>query len=181
MSDFKKFVEDFPTRCEDLLTIFGDDAKIIDREVTLLLSLMMSSFILTYERTHKKHPSSENMSYPVDLKNKAKNKKLFSSGFKYSEVDNVKNDIEAWNHTKEKDVCLTEKENGTIVKIIRNALAHGSIWTKADNDNQIETIVFITYNKNKKFDCIQCSPQDLKIFFKNWIQLIKESAKSENE
>jgi hypothetical protein len=37
MSDYRDFVQDFPRRCRDVLALFSGEARLQDREVTLLL------------------------------------------------------------------------------------------------------------------------------------------------
>ncbi len=50
MSSFANFVEDFPSRCGDLLVRFHQDAVANDREVTLALMVASAGFLVPFER-----------------------------------------------------------------------------------------------------------------------------------
>lgn len=186
MSAYKDFVRDFPSRCLDIMRLFANAAREHDREVTLLLAMATPSVILPFERLHKDaHPSKDQTRFSdaklmldCELKRPCKDSRVFaglSSGeWRYKKLHSLQGDPDAWN-LKTDCKPISEKQLGTIIGIIRNALAHGNIWTTG---KPINTIVFVSLvsqeQRDGPFNSLQCSPEIFAEFVKHWVSFLAD-------
>ena len=178
MSAFENFM-DIGTRSFELLTELEQDAEAIEVEVTFLISIAMSSFVMTMERLKETNPSSDYKSLP-HIKQKTdtafaqlvNESSLFCDEWKYMEIKTIKGEPDDW-FSKNGD-CISSKKTKKMVDILRNALAHGSIWTEG---TEIDTLIFVSRKDNNKpkgpFEVLYCTPNNFKSFIKNWIKLLK--------
>ena len=186
MGAYKNYVQDFPARCKEVLEEFTVDASEIGREVTLLLAIATPCLILPYERLHKDgHPSKDRDKFvkakttlDAELENKCGESCLWRNksddAWRFKQLDELLGDPDRWGLHNETEP-ITAQKSESILSILRNALAHGNIWTTSD---PIETLVFVSrvhYNKPKgPFNTLQCSPKLLVQFIKNWVDFLKD-------
>ncbi len=185
MSAYHNFVQDFPLRCKSLLGQFGPQARISNREVTLLLAVATSSLIVPFERLSKDaHPSRDIERFAeasdklaLELDSESQNSKLWQSfsgdDWRYKQLNGLIGDPDAWGlaiGTKN----IARKKSETILKILRNALAHGNIWTTGD---PIDTLIFVSRASQESqgsFHSLQCSPAVLAKFINAWVDYLNE-------
>ena len=189
MGAFTNYVQDFPNRCNEVLEAFSYRAQEIKREVTLLLAVATPCLILPYERLHKKfHPSRDQEKFAV-AKSTLDDKVLKKCGesclwstpdawrFKKLNLTELRGDPWQWGLNVDTE-SIVDKKAKFVLSILRNALAHGSIWTMGD---PIDTLVFVSlveWEDNPEckgpFNTIQCSPKELGQFLKNWVNFLNE-------
>ena len=185
MTAYKNFVQDFPNRCRDVLTTSRSHAQETDREVTLLLAVATPCLILPYERLHKDaHPSRDQERFieakrtlDAELEKECSNSRLWMSfhedDWRFKKLDEIKGYPAGWGLEKNTRP-IASKKGRTILKVIRNALAHGNIWTNGDPTH---TVVFVSLANIEKpegpFNTLQCSPQVLDRFIINWVDFLR--------
>ncbi len=216
MSSYANFIRDFPNRCLDILKNYEKDAYIRDREVTLMLAIATAGFVVPFERLR---PSSENLDHPSGDREKFKDaadkfKEILNFPFIRSklwngdvrswkfdkELDDVQREPDFWPELNSPKSLSTEKRVSSVLKHLRNALAHGNIYTKG---NPIQLIIFLSrcceYVDNQckhsmlcsncgskisceyvdkkceptnKYDMLGVSPQDFSKFLMNWLNFL---------
>lgn len=191
MSNYKDFIQDFPVRCSEILEEFRKQAEKSDREVTHMLAIASVALTFPFERLRKrKHPSADNQKYKQAAEifyeicsEKFVHSVLCAGSWNIGEIvaEETMKDSELWEGRYE-----SLPEDASVKKIlthIRNALAHGSIFTKPDEQNQIKTIIFLSEirnNKNKftgKYKVLTISPSDFNIFLVKWIHFLQNNLK----
>ena len=189
MGAYTNYVQDFPNRCNEVLEAFSYCAQIIGREATLLLAVATPCLILPYERLQKKfHPSRDQKKFTkakstLDAKvlKKCGESCLWSTpnAWRFKKLDRTELSDDPWQWGLDVDTeSIVDKKAKFVLSILRNALAHGSIWTIND---PIDTLVFVSlveWKDNLKcegpFNTIQCSPKELGQFLKNWVNFLSE-------
>ena len=186
MSNYNDFIHDFPDRCHEILEISLQNVEIKKRDVTLALMVASTAFVIPFERLHSEaHISKDNVKF-YDTAEKLKdllNKINFvGSIFCESKQNSWRcGEIEPNDGNSEPDRWISkpftvDKEITSVFKIIRNALAHGNIFTKADK-NQINEIIFCSKkDKNiEKYKFVSVSPVDFMKFIDGWFRYLKEN------
>lgn len=200
MSEYKNFTKDFPTRCSQVLEIFYEQAKNLSncsevndgREITLLIMTASAGFIFPYERLRprengREHIANDKEKYPVaakSVKNLLNKKFINSKIFKNSEKTwiygkfkkNNRESINDWREVFEGKHLDENLQAIAIINTIRNALAHGSIYTLNESENQIDTIIFISEIKNSpdEYKFVKVSTEDFKKFLKEWFNFLQK-------
>ena len=181
MTAYKNFIQDFPNRCREVLEAFRVPALAMDREVTLLLTAATPCLLLPYGRLHEEeHPSndrenivSETSTFDIELQKECGKSCLLSEfkdeDWRYKKLDNLQGDLDAWG-LKEDTESISAIKTETVLNILRNALAHGNVWTTG---NPIDTLVFVSLvclkKKEGPFNTLQCSPQVFEQSLMNWV------------
>ena len=195
MSDYENLIQDFPGRCNDILTAFVKQAKNIDREVTLMLAVVSASLVIPYERLGDfGNPSGDAIKYSL-AKSRFANEcgKVFLDWIKYKESRSWKFtelDLEA---IKRRPVSWLENikplptegktgKVGYILYHLRNAFAHGNIFTLSES-KQVKSLIFLCKRKNNNtvvgYNLIEVLPEDLYSFLEKWIKFLKSLNLSE--
>lgn len=199
MSNYKNFVSDFPARCAELLAEFEPTAQSWKREVTRMLCVAMPSIVVPLERLGlpKQTENSDTCAHPSqDSKKFEKAKSQFdcllkqpfresilcleseSKPWYFGELSDESKDPDDWPELKKPNRLGTEKEASTVLKHIRNALAHGNIFTRGHPD--IEQIIFLSKpTKANRFCFLAVEPEHFRDFLKNWLEFLKELDLSE--
>ncbi|QSV68799.1 MAG: hypothetical protein HEQ12_19135 [Aphanizomenon flos-aquae DEX188] len=180
MSSYSFFIKNFPYRCNHLLNTYYHLAKTTDTELTLMISIASSGFIIPYERLHSK-------GYDKIPKN---TKKQIESFLKRDFIDFFicdKETTSSWHIGEDiiykggdfvknlqpvlNDLKLVSEQHKVdyILRILRNAMAHGSIFTSGAA--YIDKIYF--FDERKKA-VIEVSPDDFHLFLQNWFQYLSE-------
>lgn len=198
MGAYANYVQDFPKRCGQLIEELLPHARFKDRDITFLLAMATPALIFPLERLVPKkhttedghtgeraHPSQDDTRYAEaskmlrnELEKTCRDSRLFpgisTSHWKFSEVPEVSENPYCWSWDR-KDRNITEKKVSTVLKILRNALAHGNIWTMG---HPIDTIVFVSLarldNPEGSLNTLRCSPVDLATFLKRWMNLVTD-------
>jgi len=195
MSNYKNFIQDFPERCGEILADYRSQARNNGREVTHLFAIAAAALLIPFERLRKsatgnKHPSRDKEIYESAA---GKFAKLCDKSFLNSELWNV--GARSWKVYK---IMGYEVERGPegwlpldgetlpdqfkvvgVLEHIRNALAHGSIFTLPDVDDQIENIIFLSEERDKgkftgNYISLTVSPEDFTEFLMYWIRFLSQ-------
>lgn len=192
MSNFTDFVSDFPARCSDLLSTHEMEAVLQGREVTLMLALAASGFNIPFERLRPTatedpvHPSGDRSKFPqarARLDALLGDDSFFIGSSLWGEgpkswlagkVQGSTDDPDSWPNLAFKPKRMTDKKTvKAVLSIIRNALAHGNIYTRG-SDSAIEQLVFISRPIGaREYNFIAVSPHDFRAFLFRWFDYLK--------
>jgi hypothetical protein len=201
MSNYKNFIQDFPTRWGQILIEFEEQAQHRGREVTLVLAIAAVAIIIPLERLRKppdgvQNPFGDKEKYKkaTGKFNEISDKKFLQSILWENEVESwkigivdekeVKNEPEKWAISSRS--LPSEVKVKEILKHIRNALAHGNIFTLSDKNNQIENIIFLSRIMNDsvfshQYSFLTVSPENFNQFLAKWVIFIRDELKLPNE
>jgi hypothetical protein len=186
MSAYKDFVSDFPARCLDILRMAEKPARVQQREVTLALLVASAGFVVPFERLGD-HPTGDATRYAEASRklNGLLTEKFLSSALATGatswcggKLASVSGDPDSWPEMTQPKKLSGEKTVRGVVKVVRDALAHGNIFTHGD---QISKIIFVHCHyvyrdgskEYKEADFITASPDDFLIFLKAWFEFLK--------
>lgn len=191
MTAYKNFVDDFPNRCREILKFAGKPALFRGREVTLALMVASAGLVVPYERLKPDggeidHPSGDNKKFSAAAE---KLRGLLAESFLSSAVwgapvstwhsgklKSVTGDPDSWDGLRKRQPVQSEKTVRNVLRVIRNALAHGNIFTFRD---PIEAIIFINANVNDRKDVrdysfVFVAPTDFQIFLEKWFDFLAQ-------
>ncbi len=191
MTAYKDFIIDFPSRCIEILDSFQNQAASKDREVTLAILVASGALIVPYERLKPDglhpNPSRDNQRYQKyarDLEILCKEKFLNSSlwgenigSWGYDNLKSVSGDPDSWPELNNVTPMNTSKFVDDIIVVLRNSIAHGSVYT---HKNPIEALVFV----NTKYgtgnprsiighEYIYVSLHDFRTFLHKWLDFLQ--------
>jgi hypothetical protein len=190
MSNYDNFVSDFPGRCLDLLHAFERGARFRKREVTMMLSVATPSIIIPYERL--RGPESDRPGHPLRDWNRYHTAKatlddLLQKPFIGSALwpqsspgswccggplADVSGEPDSWQELQANKHVSKDKKAGTVLKHVRNALAHGNIFTRGRPE--IERLVLLSQvGEVFKFNFISVSPADFRAFLEHWLSFLR--------
>jgi len=91
-------------------------------------------------------------------------------------LDSVTGDPDSWEGLQKRRPISKDKTVCTILKVIRNALGHGNIFTFR---NPIEAIIFINANSNDdnvihKYSFVSVAPREFRQFLENWFDFLND-------
>lgn len=198
MTAYKNFVDDFPLRCRDVLKFASKPALFRGREVTLALMVASAGLVVPYERLKPDrgeidHPSGDNKKFSAAAE---KLKVLLEEPFLSSRVwgepvstwhsgklKSVIGDPDSWDGLSNRKPIQTDKTVGNVLRVIRNALAHGNIFTF---QTPIEAIIFIKANVNDKreirdYTFVFVAPADFQLFMEKWFDFLAQLHIPQNE
>lgn len=207
VSTYQNFVYDFPGRCAYILKQHYAYARQEGFEVTLMLSMASTGFIVPFERLKDPqglpHPSGDRDKEQFKKAKKAYDKlcqknfigsKLWrgqshDSWFSGS-VSNVTLEPEYWPELENLSPLNPKEKVSRVLNHLRNALAHGNIFTKPSIHNEIGQIIFLKEvlkrdmkgnllrdekgnHVRNNFDYLLCSPSDFLTFLMAWFDFLK--------
>jgi hypothetical protein len=191
MTGYRNFIEDFPRRCRDILDIAGKPALSRGREVTLILMVASTGFVVPYERLKPDsrwgdHPSGDRKRF-ADAAGRLESllhqpfmsSRLWtetSSTWHGGKLDSVTGDPDSWEGLRKRRPISKDKQVGTILNVIRNAFAHGNIWTLR---NPIEAIIFVKSVINDDevvpdSSFVSVAPHEFRKFLENWFDFLND-------
>lgn len=189
---YRDYVSDFPNRCSELLDELHFETRRMGREVTHLLSIAAVGLIMPYERLRRlteesqtPHPSGDNLLYEEAV---VEYNSLLDECFLSSSL--WPEGAPPWRKGRIKDVreeaprfvqayvraepIRPEVKVGTIVRIMRNALAHGNIVTM-EAGWKINDIMFLSVHKKyPNFRFVVVEPEDLRKFMMNYFKFLRD-------
>lgn len=191
MSSYSNFIQDFPSRCLDILKKYEKHAITHNREVTLMLAIATAGFVIPLERLRPPdsnskdpdHPSRDRKRFEVAA-NKLKeilddffvgsvlwNKKDVGSWIFAEKREDVQREPDSWPELKRPKSLSIEKKITSILKHLRNGLTHGNIYTTG---NPIRLIIFLVrpYQSADKYNMLAASPEDFREFLTNWFKFL---------
>lgn len=195
MSNYVNFIVDYPSRCRDLLSSFEPDAVDLDREVTLVLSVASTGLTIPFERLKDDDGPYER---PTDDRARYQDAAeqfdaLLASPFLDSAVwgeapgswhtgrlGSAKGTPDDWPELRTFQQITPDVEVSAIVYTLRNALAHGNIYSRPDNENRIRELVFLSGGRKGKkmqvmpYQYVQVTPGDLQTFLLLWFDFLQQ-------
>lgn len=187
MANYVNFVHDFPSRCRGLLERYHGDSRIQGRDVTFMLSIASAGFIVPFERLKKQmeaeHQSNDREEHAQATKRFDKKtggtfntSTLFKDfSWKLHKMDgrNLRGNPKDWGLDSAKPL-VPEKSCFTILKLIRNALCHGNIYTLSEkDDNEIEFLIFAAKGNSDSTELLLVPQNDFSLFLDRWFELIE--------
>ena len=203
--DYKNFIQDFPIRCGEILEKYREQDRKNGREVTHMFAIAAAAIPIPFARlSENEHPSPDKKKYEQAV---GKFTNLCDQYFLGSCLWEDKDEARSW---KSGQVSKEDVKEGPeywrirdcssltgdikvkeILKIIRNALAHGSIFTRPNKEtDQIEKIILLSkilverkINGNVKrifngnYDTLTVSPEDFFEFLVNWVSFLRDELK----
>ncbi len=193
MSAYRNFTNDFPSRCLEILDHQMAWANLRGRDVTLLLMVASAAFLVPYERlrpdnNRPPHPSGDNKRF-VELSLQLET--LFGEKFFGSElcpssenswqfandVKRIDGDIDTWFLPASLRPVTKAKQVSAMLVWIRNALAHGNIYTSG---NPIDRLILVQLDEPNNVENTTChvlsvSPEDFGRFVRGWIRFLAGS------
>jgi hypothetical protein len=184
MSNYGNFISDFPNKCLKILETQYSLAVDTDTEVTLMLNLAAGGFVMPYERLVKpKHPSRDNArnerqrtKFDDFCKRPFVGSKLCRQDHAWRYIDGYypkREQLDSYIDRSSKLELVTVKELNTkyILCHLRNALAHGTIFTDTREKN-IKSLIFLSNReyKSEDFNIVVCTVDDFHHFLHTWLQ-----------
>jgi hypothetical protein len=186
MTAYRDYVVDFPSRCLEVMEMATRTAKLRQREVTLTIMVASAGLVVPYERlsAKKAHPSGDAATFSDTSKNL---NQLMQSNFLESplarkdgswcggKLRSISGDPDSWPELQNAKPFGADKTVGGVIRIIRNALAHGNIFTCGD---PIREIVFVCERTDSQgnvqgFSFALVSPEDFQFFLIEWFTFLK--------
>lgn len=191
MTAYKNFVDDFPRRCREILEFAGKPALFRGREVTLALMVASAGLVVPYERLKPDggeidHPSGDNKKFSAaadQLRTLLAEPFLSSevwgtsaSTWHFGKLESVTGDPDSWEGLRARQPIEADKTVGSVLRVIRNSLAHGNIFTFK---NPIEAIIFIKASFNGKkevrnYTFVFVAPEDFQLFLEKWFDFLDQ-------
>jgi len=186
MSAYTNFVSDFPERCNDILKSFVERAHGRNLEVTLMLSVASTGFVIPFERLRFKdesaHPSRDRERFREAARKLDETRELCfldsalwgaspGSWVFAREVEDEQRELDSWPELQTPKSLTKKKKTESTLKHLRNALAHGNIFTRGD---PIDRLVFLSKpcEESPKFDMLAVSPDDFYTFLQKWFSFL---------
>ncbi|WP_420636644.1 hypothetical protein [Candidatus Palauibacter sp.] len=187
MTAYSSYVTDFPSRCGEILEEFRSPALEQGRDVTLLLSISTAALTVPHERlkprARPRHPLRDRERYP---KTAEKYEELLREPFlssplwrsrgvstwKTGRIQDVQSGgPDTWRELRDARSMPPEERVGTVLRILRNALAHGNVFTEG---KVIHNIVLLAKEwDSQAFSLISVSPRDFRKFTMNYICFVR--------
>jgi hypothetical protein len=139
MTSYSSFVREFPQRCRSLLDEYEQNAREKNLEVTLLIAVASSAFTIPFERINPSvpdHIADDRYPQAVSALGRLQNRNFVDWQTKESwkiiegiEGERIRaSQADAWASEGQWQSISPNRKVGTILSIVRNALAHGSIF-----------------------------------------------------
>lgn len=190
MTAYKNFIDDFPRRCREILKLAGKPPCARGREVTLSLMVASAGFVVPYERLKPDgrtvHPSGDNKKFSAaaDQLNKLLEGPFLSSDvwkvpvstWHYGKLQSIAGDPDSWEDLHNRKHVSQDTPVKHVLRVIRNALAHGNIFTFK---SPIEAIIFIQTNCNNEgkvrdYTFVFVAPADFHFFLEKWFDFLEQ-------
>lgn len=189
MSIYSNLIDCLSDRCNQIMTKHYNKLKEDNLEVTFLLMLATTGFTIPNERLDK----LENKGDPRTIKKFKEDvfNKLQKENIIFAKV--IKKDSYHLFEDYEKESESSKIEQiSEFLSIIRNALAHGSIFFIDDKEGNIKEVAFVSENRKKSNKCLECNNaqnilderhpykyihfkkiEDFKIFLELWFKFLQ--------
>lgn len=194
MTAYRNITNDFPRRCMDVLDALRPELHEM-RGVTALLMVAMSGFVVPFERLRissegQGHPFGDHLRFPdaAEALSELMQQKFVGSRLCQSSIHTwclVKKypkpakDLDEWIPVAGLKP-ISANSVSFVLKLLRNALAHGNIHTKND---PISDLVFVQEHysgqddertKPSTYDVLTVSVADFERFVRAWVQFTRD-------
>lgn len=197
MTAYSNFIQDFPARCRDILNSYEQDATQRDREVSLLIMVATSAFIIPYERLNssdKEHIADDRDSKAIKELNKflGGNFTSWQTGNTWSMIEELDGQVirtsglDALLQPDKRHPIPSDKPVSFILAIIRNALAHGNIFihsatNRGQNTPKMQDIILLSKVRDKEtgeltdeYRAVYVSLSDFRTLVLEWISFLEQ-------
>lgn len=190
MSNYRDFIEDFPSRCKDLLLLAHEQAASNDREVTLSLMVASAGFLVPFERLRGGglyiQPTRGRETFPEPAANLdhlldqpwAEFGKPGANSWATGPSQSPDKPMDSWPELGNLQPPSQATTVAKILTIMRHALAHGNIYTRPTREKKIQAIIFVSRGENRRtgrltpYEFVYVSPSDFRNFLLTWFDLI---------
>jgi hypothetical protein len=191
MTDYSDFIRDFPTRCGEVLNLYHDRAQAKNREVTLLIMTATAAFLVPFERLRPgmstMHAARDREKFPelAQHLDSTLGRPFLGSPFH----DAGSSSWSVGKTPRPKPVAFKqltkEAQVSQVLAIIRNALAHGNLWTIPDVGRDVEALIFWAEDKKDEkvigykdeevigYKYVRVSPLDFREFLVKWFAFLE--------
>lgn len=165
MTAYSNFLQDFPTRCFEVLDNYFEHARDNDLEVTLILSIATTAFVIPFERLRP--PPKDLVSFDREIYVEARQKfdrfvnrkfrgsELWTKGTSWKVISELEGsvirekDAESWAAPAMRRPIEKKTVLNSFLSRLRNSLAHGNILTyptrrAKEKPAQIEDLIFLS-------------------------------------
>lgn len=193
MTAYRDWFSDFPNRTLDVL----QDLKQVKngnlwrkRSVTILLMTACSGFVIPFERLDRNRADDLGQDIPNEAKGiRAKLKfehpfieSIFVTSVEHwleGHVPSIEGAVDSWLDVKQTRPLAEKWLTKDILCRLRNALAHGTVWTSPANlDQEIRKLVFVERHDPGKpgsgFDFIILPIHEFEHFLKIWLEQLSK-------
>ena len=198
MSSYSDFLaQDFGSRCYDLMKRFFPSSQGVELEVTFLLAIAAAGLIIPHERLSQRSRYDQP---PLDRQRFASASEALDrllaerlvdvvcrqwKGGLLAKADGAPDD---WNDLQDPVNMEEQTSLLQVVTWLRNALAHGNIFTRPSAPSLTKEIVFVcgypaTHRKAKEqpLRFVLASPDDLREFLERWFERLASLSISGHE
>jgi hypothetical protein len=184
MTDYTDFIHDFPGRCRDVLELAHGPARAKDREVTLLIMTAAAAFLVPFERlragTAAEHPAADRRIHPELARqlDAALARSFLESPF--HDGDPASWSVGKIDHPEAStsgEPLTKQIPAGQVLATIRNALAHGNLFTIGGPPSPIEALIFFSEDRRDGkpigYKYVRVSPTDFHSFLLRWFLFLE--------
>jgi len=191
---YSNFVQDFPSRCIDILQDYESSATLKGREVTLSISIATSAFIFPFERlrpTADDHIAPDRNQESISAMRELLKRSFesWADGQAWAFNPRIPGPelrasihVEQWLITNPPNPLRPSQNVEEILSLLRNALAHGNIYSYPTmSSTAIEKLLFLSKRRDPEsgnlideYKLLQGSPQDFVSLVRNWVQFLSE-------
>lgn len=193
MTAYANFVQDFPKRCLEILSGYESTARMTNREVTLTLAIASSAFVVPFERLNPSNPdhvADDRWQSCVKKMGQLMNRAFLSwaPGKSWAFASSVPGSlirakhVEEWLGAHTPSPIDAGRNVGTVLTHIRNALAHGNIFTypSGPKPEPIAELLFLSKRRHPstgdlldEYNVLQSTPEDFLWLVKEWIHFLE--------
>lgn len=157
--EYKDYITDFSSRAKKVLEEFSKCDPTNDLNVTALLSVATSSFVIPFERLKESHPFKDKIKFDrivsrinIELKKNIPDSKLINNPSQWMTKNLQKDSLEKSDFENGFGAIKAEDKIKSLINTIRNALAHGNIYScsKSGQSGHIDTLYFISKKSNEE-------------------------------
>lgn len=157
--NYKDYIQDFSNRAKKILEEFSKCDPSNKLNVTALLSVATSSFVIPFERLKEFHPFNDRILFKEiasrideELKKNVSDSTLINKSELWRTKNLSKSSLKKTDFEDGFEAIKDEDKIESLFNTIRNALAHGNIYSysKSDLSRHIDTLYFISRKSNEK-------------------------------
>lgn len=194
MTSYVNFVQDFPTRCIDILQDYEERATLHGREVTLSITIATSALIIPFERLRPSatdHIASDRYRECVSSLRQLLKRPFqsWANGSSWAFHPLIpgpllrdSDHVEQWLGSFAPSPLAPSQTVEELLSLIRNALAHGNIHSfPSTPSSSIENLLFLSKRRDPKtrelldeYKLLQATPRDFTSLLRQWVLFLKE-------
>lgn len=182
MSEYRDFVHDFASRCQEVLQAFLQPARSRDREVTLLLMAAAGGFVMSYERLrddqgfpqppidrHRYAAAGQELARILEERIAASPLLQGQDSWRGGALVSAAGAPDGWPELRDPARFSADAPVSQVVRGLRHAVAHGNVLTRSSQGGQIAELVFVSGGiGNVPLRYVLVAPDDLARFLHKW-------------